>query len=406
MAVGEIQWSDLAPVRGLRLGVAEAGIKYPNRKDVGVILLDEGARVAGVFTQNAFAAAPVILCRDHLSKTSEQRALIVNSGNANACTGEVGVADAIKTCEYLADILSVDPKQILPFSTGVIGEPLPIEKLSTAMPSAVKSAEENAWEMFARAIMTTDTRPKGASVSFEWQGDTINISGVAKGAGMINPNMATMLAFVAMDASVSDDILKDISLLAAQKSFNRITIDGDTSTNDSCVLIATGKVKTELDSKDDELFLRILDSVTKVYQSLAQQIVKDGEGATKFVEINVEGGKSAQESLNVAYAMAHSPLVKTALYASDPNWGRLVAAIGYADVESLDAQKVRVWLDELLIVDCGGKASQYTEEQGQVVLDKECFSIRVDLGRGSYNESLWTSDLSHEYIRINAEYRS
>ncbi len=406
MAVGDVPWCELANIQGLRLGVAEAGIKYQNRTDLGVILLDEGSSVAGVFTQNAFAAAPVFVCKEHLSNTNQQRALVVNSGNANACTGDTGLLAARSCCQHLADILQIEAQQVLPFSTGVIGEALPAQKLCNALPSAVSDAKESGWESFAKAIMTTDTRPKGASVSFEWQGKKVNVSGVSKGAGMINPNMATMLAFVGTDADIEQNLLESLSLKAAQKSFNRITIDGDTSTNDACILIATGKSGVAVSEKDNALHALMEKSLLEVYQSLATQIVKDGEGATKFVEITVGGGNSPQESLSVAYAIAHSPLVKTALFASDPNWGRIVAAIGYADVDSLDASKVSVWLDDVLIVEQGEKARSYTEEQGQRVLDQACFEIRVDLGRGAYEEVLWTSDLSHEYIRINAEYRS
>ncbi len=406
MAVGEEYWQNLPAIKGLKLGVAKAGIKYPDRTDLAVMLLCDGATVAGVFTQNAYAAAPVDICRQHLS-SGDVRALVVNSGNANACTGEAGAQAALQSCEALAKLTNSAAQEVLPFSTGVIGELLPIDKITLAMPGAVADASENQWSDFAKAIMTTDTRPKGASASFEWGGNTIHVSGVAKGSGMINPNMATMLAYVATDAGVSSELLSELSVLSANKSFNRITIDGDTSTNDSSILIATGAASTpKITDKNDALYQKLAAAVIEVNQSLAQQIVEDGEGATKFVTVDVGGGENEKECFDVAYAIAHSPLVKTAMFAADPNWGRIVAAIGYAGVESLDANKVRVWLDDVTIVENGGKAASYKEEDGQRVFDQERFTIKVDLGRGDAAELLWTTDLSHEYIRINAEYRS
>jgi len=398
-------WRKLATINGVELGVAAAGIKYSGRSDVGVLLIGEGANTAGVFTRNAFVAAPVTVCKKHLGKTSEVRALVVNSGNANACTGVEGQEAAERTCRALAGIIGCQKTQVLPFSTGVIGEILPADKLEEALPEACQSASEDGWLAFAEAIMTTDTQPKGATHTVHWDGQSINISGVAKGAGMINPNMATMLAFIATDADISPDILQIIASNAASKSFNRITIDGDTSTNDSCMLVATGRA-CKLDSVDSPLFSVLSEAVTEVYQSLAKQIVRDGEGATKVVEIDVFGGASSTESLNVAYAVAHSPLVKTALFASDPNWGRIVAAIGYAGIENLEPEKIRVWIDDVLIVENGGKADSYTEKKGQRIFNKKEFAIRIDLGLGSASEKLWTSDLSHEYVRINAEYRT
>lgn len=406
MSVSNRAWQDLPVIKGLSLGVAAAGIKYPDRNDLAVMCLAEGTTVAGVFTQNTFAAAPVSLCKKHLQENAI-RALIVNSGNANACTGDEGLAAALRSCQKFAQIAGIDANQVLPFSTGVIGEDLPIDKIESALPAAIESADENAWRQFAEAIMTTDTRPKGASSTVAWQGQQIKISGVAKGSGMINPNMATMLAYIATDAGVDQAILNDISKRAANKSFNRITIDGDTSTNDSCILIATGKAEVSVITDATDPLLEVLSTaIIEVYQSLAKQIVEDGEGATKFVEVDVKGGKTQQECLNVAYAIAHSPLIKTALFASDPNWGRIVCAIGYADVEGLTTDTIRVWLDDVLIVENGGKADSYREEDGQKVFDQKKFSIKVDLGRGDSQESLWTTDLSHEYIRINAEYRS
>jgi len=412
MVDSKIDWQPLAEIKGLRLGVAAAGIKYPNRHDVAILSVEEGASVAGVFTQSAFSAAPIQVCREHLSaaknSADQPRLLVINSGNANACTGPSGLQSALDVCGHLAQVGKVKPEQVLPFSTGVIGEPLDASKITAVLEPALESATEAGWEHVARAIMTTDTRPKGACVTLEADGGEISISGVAKGAGMINPNMATMLAFIATDAAIAPALLDCMCRVAANKSFNRITIDGDTSTNDASMLIATGKAPDFplLESEDDTRYASVLAGIVEVFESLAQQIVRDGEGATKFVEIKVQGGKSAQESLNVAYAVAHSPLVKTALYASDANWGRIVAAIGYADIEKLDATLVKVWLDDVCVVEQGERASNYRDEDGQKVFEQSEFSIVIDLGRGASEESLWTSDLSHEYIRINAEYRS
>lgn len=407
MAVVKNEWSDPLPVAGVKLGVAASGIKYPNRNDTAVMIFEEGTRVAGVFTKNAFAAAPITICRQHLSQTQEIRGFIINSGNANACTGEPGFKAAVQTCDSMAEQLNVKPEQILPFSTGVIGELLPVEKLVKGMPAAITSASETNWEVFAKAIMTTDTRPKASGKKINLDGKSVTISGVSKGSGMINPNMATMLAYIATDANVSADILNKISAVAAQQSFNRITIDGDTSTNDSCVIAATGKSgASEIRSEDHPDFEPFKSAVIAVYQDLAKQVVQDGEGATKFIDIVVDGGKTSEECMAVAYAIAHSPLIKTAAAASDPNWGRIVAAIGYADVEGLDSKTVSVKLDDVLIVENGGKAASYREEDGQRVFNQESFVIHVDLGRGSAKEQLWTTDLTHEYVRINAEYRS
>lgn len=407
MAVGEAGWPKMYEIAGVRLGVASAGIKYPNRKDVALMLLADTATVAGVFTKNAFCAAPVTVCKDHLSQSANIRALVINSGNANACTGQQGFDAARSTCSAMAAKLGVKSSQILPFSTGVIGEPLAAEKIIGAMDAGIADAVEAGWADFARAIMTTDTRPKGASEKVTVGENSFHISGVSKGAGMIKPNMGTMLAYIATDLAVAPELLQEISLAAANSSFNRITIDGDTSTNDSCMLVASGAADiAEVNSRDNPFFEALLDAAKRVYQSLARQIVLDGEGATKCVEINITGGKSQQECLDVGYAIAHSPLIKTALYACDPNWGRIVAAVGYAGVDGLDANKVRICLNDVLIVENGGRASSYREEDGQAVFDLAEFSINVDLGRGEAAERLWTSDLSHEYVRINAEYRS
>ena len=416
MPVGNESWPHIYPIKGLRLSAASAGIRYQNRDDVVLMCADEGSVIAGVFTQNAFAAAPVIIAKNHLL-TDKALALIINSGNANACTGEQGLDASLQTCRAVAEHLNENEKgrslikasQVLPFSTGVIGEALPYEKINASLSELKNSLSESqeSWSNAAKAIMTTDTRAKGASEKIDLDSHTVHVTGIAKGSGMINPNMGTMLAYIATDANVSPELIGSLSKVAADKSFNRITIDGDTSTNDAAVLIATGKAgNVEISEESSDAFQKLKESVIRVYQSLAKQIVQDGEGATKCVDIRVDGGHTSQECFDVAYAIAHSPLVKTALFASDPNWGRIVAAIGYSGVDDLDANLVDVYLDNVQIVDKGTRAQSYTEESGQQVLDKEEFSIRVHLNRGGFSESLWTSDLSHEYIRINAEYRS
>lgn len=408
MAVGESVWPEMHAIDGITIGVTAAGIKYDNRHDVCVFAMEEGTAVAGVFTQNAFSAAPVHICKEHLSKTQGYvRGLVINSGNANACTGEEGHEAALESCRSLSGLLRVDAAEVLPFSTGVIGEPLPVRKITRALPGLLFDSADSAWLAAAKAIMTTDTRPKGASCVVRCGDAEIKVTGIAKGSGMIKPNMATMLGFVATDATVDPELLQRLSLLAANRSFNRITIDGDTSTNDSCVVMATGRsAAPAITDENSPYYTELLNALVEVHQSLAQQIVLDGEGATKFVTLDIQGGGSAQECLDVAYAIGHSPLVKTAIFAADPNWGRIVAAIGYASVEQLDASLVRVWLDDVLIVENGGRATSYQEEAGQAVFDRESFTIKVDLGRGQASEILWFSDLSHEYIRINAEYRS
>ena len=399
-----LSWDEIQPIAGIRLGVAAASVKYTERNDIVVVEIAEGANVAAVFTQNAFCAAPVKIAREHLSKHSV-RYLIINSGNANACTGQSGYLAALDVCQSLADIKDVLVEQVLPFSTGVIGEILPAKKIINALPSAIENLSDAHWHSSAQAIMTTDTRAKGVSKTLI--NDSVTITGIAKGAGMIKPNMATMLAFVATDLAVEPQLLNQISKIASNKSFNRITIDGDTSTNDACVIIATGKsLATPLLSDKDPRYEEILQSVIDVYQDLAQQIVYDGEGATKFVEIIISSGLNQQECLNVAYRVAHSPLVKTALYASDPNWGRLVAAIGDAGISQLDAESVKVWVNDLLIVENGGAADGYTEELAQQIFNQDKFTLSIDLSRGEAREVLWTTDLSHEYIKINAEYRT
>lgn len=405
MAVGEFVMPNLRCIPGVRLGVAAAGIKHKSRNDCVLIEIADGSRVAGVFTQNAFCAAPITLCRRNLS--AGPRFMLINSGNANACTGAPGMVAAEQTMRAVADVGCVHAETVLPFSTGVIGNPLPAEKIIDAVPALFADLTDDGWERAARAIMTTDTRPKLASTTIDIEGVTVAITGMAKGAGMIRPNMATMLAYIATNAAVAQPLLNDLSRIAANQSFNRISIDGDTSTNDACMLIATGQAgHSEISSPSSVAYEVLATAVTGIYQSLAQQIVRDGEGATKFVTVRVEGGASHDESLKVAYAIAHSPLVKTAMFASDPNWGRIVAAIGYAGLENLDANGVKVWLDNVQIVADGGRAAGYTEEAGQTVFNQSEFTVRVDLGRGGCTETLWTSDLSHEYVTINAEYRT
>ncbi|WP_286805426.1 MULTISPECIES: bifunctional glutamate N-acetyltransferase/amino-acid acetyltransferase ArgJ [unclassified Marinimicrobium] len=406
MAVGEYPFPSMPPLAGIKLATASAGIKKPGRQDVVLIELAAGTRSAGVFTRNAFCAAPVTLCREYLKQASP-RYLVINSGNANACTGERGRRDAIATSEAVAQLSGVQAAQVLPFSTGVIGEPLPVNKIVNVLPQAHAGLSESGWEAAAKAIMTTDTRPKGYTASVEHQGKTITVNGIAKGAGMIKPNMGTMLAYIATDADIAQPVLDDLCKEAANKSFNRITIDGDTSTNDSCILMATGQSGAEaITEASGDLYEKVRGLIIGAHEYLAKCIVADGEGATKFVTLAVSGGASQDECLQVGYAVAHSPLIKTALFASDPNWGRIVAAVGYAGVPGLDANKVRIHLNDTLIVEDGGRAEGYTEEQGQAVMDQAEITIRIDLGRGACAETLWTTDLSHEYVRINADYRS
>ena len=405
MAVGLGPLPTLHPVPGFELGIASAGIKRLGRKDVVVMRCAEGSRVAGVTTTNAFCAAPVLITRERLA--GEVRYLLTNTGNANAGTGADGLANAKRSTEALAQLTQVDAEQILPFSTGVIGEPLPVAKIEAALPAALADLAEDHWAQAAEGIMTTDTLPKGASRQFEHDGVTVTVTGISKGAGMIRPNMATMLGYIATDAKVSRDVLQALVRDAANKSFNRITIDGDTSTNDCCMLIATGQAKLpEITAASGELFGKLKDAVFSVFMEVAQAIVRDGEGATKFVTVKVNGGGNAQECLDVAYAVAHSPLIKTALFASDPNWGRILAAVGYAGVPELDVSKIDVFLGEVCIASQGGRAASYTEAQGAEVMAREEITIRIELGRGEFSETIWTTDLSHEYVKINAEYRT
>lgn len=405
MAVGLGPLPTLHPVPGFELGIASAGIKRPGRKDVVVMRCAEGSSVAGVFTLNAFCAAPVILARQRVS--GEVRYLLTNTGNANAGTGQLGLAAAERTCESLARLVGVSAQAVLPFSTGVIGEPLPVEKIEGALQAALDNLAEGNWAEAAVGIMTTDTLPKGASRQFSHDGVTITVTGISKGAGMIRPNMATMLGYIATDAKVAQPVLQDLIRDAANKSFNRITIDGDTSTNDCCMLVATGKAALpEITEASGPLFAALKQAVFDVCMEVAQAIVRDGEGATKFVTVEVNGGGNHQECLDVGYAVAHSPLIKTALFASDPNWGRILAAVGRAGVPELDVSRIDVYLGDVCIASQGGRAPTYTEEQGATVMAQAEISIRIELGRGACSETIWTTDLSHEYVKINAEYRT
>ncbi|BDT66194.1 arginine biosynthesis bifunctional protein ArgJ [Comamonadaceae bacterium OS-1] len=397
----------LHPVPGVLLGIAEAGIRKVNRKDLTVVLLEEGASVAGVFTQNRFCAAPVQICREHLALGVGIRAILVNTGNANAGTGHDGLMRAKSTCIALAQHLDLAPEQILPFSTGVIMETLPHERINAGLPAALADARADHWGRAAEAIMTTDTIAKAFSTQVQIGGKTVTVTGISKGAGMIRPNMATMLGFMATDACVDQALLGQLAKDLADASFNRITIDGDTSTNDSFVVIATNKAGhapiTSMDSADGRALKAAMQQVA---QQLAQAIVRDGEGATKFITVRVEGGKTAEECRLAAYAIAHSPLVKTAFFASDPNLGRILAAVGYAGITDLDQTLIDLHLDDVHVVVNGGRNPSYREEDGQRVMKQSEITVRVGLGRGTAVDTVWTCDFSHEYVTINADYRS
>ncbi|GKS74629.1 bifunctional glutamate N-acetyltransferase/amino-acid acetyltransferase ArgJ [Acidovorax sp. SUPP950] len=399
--------ADLHPVPGVRLGVAMAGVRKANRRDLTVLLIDEGATVAGVFTQNRFCAAPVQVCREHLAGGQAIRAIVVNTGNANAGTGAEGLARARSTCQAAAGLLGLSPSQVLPFSTGVIMEPLPVDRIEAGLPAAIADAQPGHWAQAAEGIMTTDTLPKAFSRQVQIGGATVTVTGISKGAGMIRPNMATMLGFLATDARIEPALLQPLLRELADRSFNRVTIDGDTSTNDSFVAIATQQAAhapiVSLDSAEGQaLKAAMLD----VAQKLAQAIVRDGEGATKFITVRVEGGKTAEECQLVAYAIAHSPLVKTAFFASDPNLGRILAAVGYAGIADLDQTLIELHLDDVHVVTKGGRNPSYREEDGQRVMKQSEITVRVGLGRGDAAETVWTCDFSHEYVTINADYRS
>ena len=403
------QKDQLKPVKGFQMGIAQAGIKKANRKDLLVMTLAPGSQVAGVFTLNRFCAAPVQVCREHLTqdgRNGEIRALVVNTGNANAGTGEEGMKHALETCDALAKDLKLNPAQILPFSTGVILEPLPIGKIISALPAAVANLDEDHWLDAAEAIMTTDTQPKATSMTVQAPAGPVVITGICKGAGMIHPNMATMLGFIATDAGFAPGLLVNLTREIADLSFNAITIDGDTSTNDSFIIMATGQSAVQIASITDPSYGVVRDALIALARKLAQMIVRDGEGATKFMTIEVVGGKSPEECRLVAKAVAHSPLVKTAFFASDPNLGRILAAIGYAGITDLDVNQVQMWLGDIWVAKDGGRNPSYQEVDGQRVMKEAEITIKIDLGRGSASQTMWTCDLSHEYVSINADYRS
>ncbi|MDD4930434.1 MAG: bifunctional glutamate N-acetyltransferase/amino-acid acetyltransferase ArgJ [Gallionella sp.] len=397
----------LLPVAGVLLGIAEANIKRENRRDLLVIELCDGAKVAGVFTKNRFCAAPVVVAREHLAQARGIRALVVNTGNANAGTGEQGLKDARDTCAALAGVLGCDPAQILPYSTGVIMEPLPVAKIAAGLPAAVANLSADNWFDAAHAIMTTDIVAKAISRQVLLDGALVTVTGIAKGSGMIHPNMATMLGYIATDAGVSQPLLQRLVAEAANRSFNCITVDGDTSTNDALMLIATGKsALPEVTSLDSNAYDVLLEVITDVATFLAQAIVRDGEGATKFITVRIEAGRDEDECKKIGYAIAHSPLVKTAFFASDPNLGRILAAIGYAGVDDLDVAAIELYLDDVLVAEKGGRAASYIEEDGQRVMQQSDITIRVVLNRGDVNATLWTCDFSYDYVKINASYRS
>ena len=403
--------ADLFAVPGVRWGITEAGIRKANRKDLAVLLVDDGASVGAVFTQNRFCAAPVQVCREHLAKNNGQsfgiRAMVINTGNANAGTGRDGLTRAQATCIALARELNISPEQILPFSTGVIMEPLPYERIEAGLPAAIADAKLENWASAAEAIMTTDTVAKAFSTRIMLGGVPVTITGISKGAGMIRPNMATMLGFLATDACVSQSTIRQLAYELAEGSFNRVTVDGDTSTNDSFVVIASNQAKhaaiTSLDSAEGQA-LRV--AMLGIARQLAQAIVRDGEGATKFITVQIEGGKTSEECRKVAYAIAHSPLVKTAFFASDPNLGRILAAVGYAGIDDLDQTRIDLYLDDVLVAKNGGRHTGYVEADGQRVMKQSEITVRVVLGRGEATDTVWTCDLSYDYVKINADYRS
>lgn len=409
MAVGNVPFPELPPIKGVRLGTAMAGIKKPDRRDIVVIELPESATVAGVFTQNAFCAAPVAVAKAHMARCLSEglapRCWLINTGNANAGTGEAGMRDAYASCAALASQLGVAESQVLPFSTGVIGEPLPMERLVAGLPSAVGSLADtsHAWQHAGEGILTTDTRPKGATVTVNIGDQQVTINGITKGSGMIKPNMATMLGFVVTDAAIEQTLLETLLRETVDRSFNCITVDSDTSTNDACMLAATGS-GARIES--DEQIAVFRNALQRVMTELAQSIIRDGEGATKFVTLQVNDASTRQEALDVAFTVAHSPLVKTALYASDANWGRILAAVGRAPVNAFDVSRIMIDLGDVRLVENGGRAASYTEAAGSAVMAQEEITIRINLGRGEESATVWTSDLSHEYVSINADYRS
>ena len=398
---------DLLAVPGLRIGVTEAGVRKAGRKDLTVMLLEPGAAVGGVFTRNRFCAAPVQVCREHLASGHAVRAIVINTGNANAGTGEEGRVRARSTCIALARHLNIAPEEVLPFSTGVIMEPLPVDRIQAGLPAALADAREDNWLRAAEGIMTTDTLAKAYSRQVVIEGKTVTITGISKGAGMIRPNMATMLGFLATDAVVAPGLMKALATELAEGSFNRVTIDGDTSTNDSFLVIATGKAgHAPVTALESPAGRALVGAMREVARLLAHAIVRDGEGATKFITVQVEGGKTAAECRQVAYAIAHSPLVKTAFFASDPNLGRILAAVGYAGIDDLDQTKIDLFLDDVHVAVGGGRNPAYREEDGQRVMKQSEITVRVGLGRGTASDTVWTCDFSHEYVTINADYRS
>jgi len=398
--------SSLLPVKGVELGYAEAHVRKPNRKDVLVIKLVEGSRVTGVFTKNRFCAAPVVLCKDFLAQEAGIRALLVNTGCANAGTGEDGLKRAQQSCDALANLLNINANQVLPFSTGVILEPLPVDKVVAGLPAAIANLKEDNWLNAAESIMTTDIVAKGTSRRLDINGKQVTITGMSKGSGMIHPNMATMLGYIATDAAVSQVALESMIQYAVNKSFNCITVDGDTSTNDSLILMATNQAGNAEVKENSADYIALRDAFTEVAIELAQAIVRDGEGATKFMSIVVERGQSEEECRKVAYAIAHSPLVKTAFFASDPNLGRILAAIGYAGVDDLDVNTLDLYLGDVLVAEKGGRAASYIEEQGSAVMSESDILVRVVLNRGDASATIWTCDFSYDYVKINADYRS
>lgn len=398
--------ADLRSIPGLRIGVVEAGIRKVGRKDLTVMLLDEDCSVGGVFTTNRFCAAPVQICREHLS-AARTRAVLINTGNANAGTGADGLSRAKQSCTAMASKLGLSPEQVLPFSTGVIMEQLPVDRIISGMDAAIADARDDHWLKAAEGIMTTDTQPKAYSATVLIDGCPVSVTGISKGAGMIRPNMATMLGFIATDACIDQSVITALALELAEASFNRVTVDGDTSTNDSLLLIATNKAAhapiVDLSASSAQSLKAALYEVAR---KLAQAIVRDGEGATKFITVRVEGGRTEAECRKVAYAIAHSPLVKTAFFASDPNLGRILAAVGYAGIEDLDQGLIELYLDDVLVATRGGRNPDYREEDGQRVMKQSEITVRVGLGRGAADQTVWTCDLSHEYVTINADYRS
>lgn len=398
--------TELKPINGIRLSTASAGIKKPGRQDVVLIELAPGSHTAAVYTRNAFCAAPVLIAREHQAQTAT-RFLLINSGNANAGTGDAGLIAAKACCQALAEQGDCHAAAVLPFSTGVIGQPLPVEKITSVLPEAFTQLKADNWFAAAHAIMTTDTIAKARSVELSLNGQQITLTGIAKGSGMIRPDMATMLSYIATDAAISPSILQKMLEVSMEQSFNSITVDGDTSTNDACILIATGKagnsVIDDMDSADAHQFIEALNNLSRF---LAQAIVRDGEGATKFISIDVQQGADEDECKQVAYTIAHSPLVKTALFASDPNWGRILAAVGRSGLPNLDLSKIAIYLDDVCIVDGGQPATDYTEEKGQQIMSQSEITIQVKLGRGDVSKTVWTCDFSYDYVKINAEYRT